>query len=389
MGCGGKLAEPARWCIVSRKGVVQSVPWFGVAHPIYVKQHCIVEMPKINHSKPMLDAGDIVSLNDALSSGYLSHGSRAEEAGRQMSAILGMDSGLAVQSGTDALTLALLGLGLSEGGRVAVPAYMCSAVLDALALAGLVPVPVDIDRETLAISPDLIPDGVSAVIGAHLFGIPAPLHRVVGAPLVEDCAQTLGTEVGGRRVGSMGSVSICSFYATKLLTSGHGGGVATSDRAVYARMLELVTHDKIDEWSPRRHYLMSDLNAALLLSQLAKLDSMLERRRTIAAGYLAAMGAGKLASGSVYSRFLVVPGGVSADDILADFEAAGIEAKRPVYTPVFACLGCSVEEFPNANWAHENLVSVPLYPALTKAEIDRVEMFLEAHANELRCWPPA
>ncbi len=346
-------------------------------------------MFKINHSKPMLDSKDAASLEDALSSFHLSHGGRAEGVGSRMAALLGMDYGVLVHSGTDALTLALLGLGFRPGGRVAVPAYMCSAVLDALASAGLVPLPVDIEKETLGISSDLIPEGVDAVVGAHLFGIPSPLYRISGVPLVEDCAQTLDTEVDGRRVGSMGSVSVCSFYATKLLTSGHGGGVATSDRGVLDCMVELVTHDKIERWSPRRHYLMSDLNAALLASQLDKLGAMLKRRREISSRYLAAMGKGAPSSGNVYSRFLVIPDGVPADDVIAAFVATGIEAKRPVYSPVYECLGRSGDEFPVASWARDNLVSIPLYPALTEGEIDRVESFLESHSDELRRWPPA
>jgi dTDP-4-amino-4,6-dideoxygalactose transaminase len=347
-----------------------------------------VKMEKINHSKPLLGEAEAESLRESLSTAFIANGPLAAELGRVGASFLGMDFGMAVQSGTDALTLALEGLGVSRGAKIALPAYVCSAPLDALAVLGLEPVPVDVDRGTLAISPELIPKGVDAVVGAHLFGIPASLSGISGVPLVEDCAQTLGTGSDGCRVGSMGVVSVCSFYATKLLTSGHGGLVATSDAEFFGRMKELTVCDNMDVWTPRRHFRMSDLNAALALAQFERLESMLERRRKLAARFLSAMRQGEPTPGCVYSRFLVVSEG-SAVSALSDFAAAGIEAKRPVYKPLFEYLDRAGNDFPNAAWAWDNLISVPLYPALTEDEVERIESFLEARSDELRRWPPA
>jgi dTDP-4-amino-4,6-dideoxygalactose transaminase len=186
----------------------------------------------------------------------------------------------------------------------------------------------------------------------------------------------------------MGVVSVCSFYATKLLTSGHGGLVATSDAEFFGRMKELTVCDNMDVWTPRRHFRMSDLNAALALAQFERLESMLERRRKLAARFLSAMRQGEPTPGCVYSRFLVVSEG-SAVSALSDFAAAGIEAKRPVYKPLFEYLDRAGNDFPNAAWAWDNLISVPLYPALTEDEVERIESFLEARSDELRRWPPA
>jgi dTDP-4-amino-4,6-dideoxygalactose transaminase len=133
---------------------------------------------------------------------------------------------------------------------------------------------------------------------------------------------------------------------------------------------------------------MSDLNASLGFSQFSKLESMISRRIEVAGRYLAAMKQGVPAPGCVYSRFLVVSER-SPDDVCIEFSDAGIEAKKPVYKPIYACLERDGAKFPNARWAWENLISVPLYPALTDSEIERIESFLESRSHELRRWPPA
>jgi len=345
-------------------------------------------MVKINHSKPFLDSDDANALREALDSSFLSNGPRAEKLADDAAERMGRKHALPVQSGTDALALALEAITIPKNAEVAVPAYICSAPLDALATLGIKPVPVDIDKHSLAMSADALPKKIDAAVAAHMFGIPAPLFEIDAPRLVEDCAQTLETSIDGHRVGSMGDASICSLYATKLLTSGHGGVAATSDPEIFDRMLELTTCDKMEEWSPRRHYRISDLNAALALSQFAKLDSMIKRRIQIAERYLAAMRQGHPTPGCVYSRFLVVPER-PLEDMEKLFAAAGIEAKRPVYKPLYAYLGHDGADFPNAEWAWKNILSVPLYPALDEKEIERVETFLEKHSNELRRWPSA
>ncbi len=345
---------------------------------------------KINHSKPYFDNEDSNSILRVLKDNFISSGKVAEELGKSGASCLGKQYGIATQSGTDALTAAFRVMNLPEGSEVAVPAYICSAPLDALSISGLRPVPVDIDKKNLAISIEKSNDGKKfpALLAAHLFGIPAPFHLLENENIIEDCAQTLGVEIDGRRIGSMGKFSTCSFYATKLLTTGHGGLVAVNDIDLYESMLKLMNHDKQEEWSPHLHFLMSDLNASLGITQLAKLDSMIVKRKDIASRFLKAMGNPGNISYSIYSRFLVISDG-DIDDMINKFMQAGIEAKRPVHKPLFRYLGLEPSEFPNAQWAHDNIISVPIYPGLTEPEIDYIETFLENNKNELRCWPPA
>lgn len=344
----------------------------------------------IPHSMPSFDAGDAQAVCAVLARGFVTHGTEARRLGAMGAELMGKRWGIAVQSGTDALTLALHLAGVRAGMRVAVPAYICAAPLDALALLGAVPVPVDIARDTLAIDPEAVnavdpaPD---AVVAAHLFGIPAPVEEISCTPLIEDCAQTLGIRAGDRPAGARGVVSVCSLYGTKLLASGHGGVLAGDDPALEAEAWALLLHDKQDTWRPRFHFLMSDLAAALGVSQAAKLSAFIQRRRALAACYAEALGAPRILAECAYSRFLTVC--EDGDAMRARLAAAGIASARPVHRPLFMLAGCAEKDYPAAAWAHRHLVSVPLYPAMGDGDAARIVAFLKEHARALDCWPPA
>lgn len=345
---------------------------------------------KINHSRPYFDTRDEQALSGVLKDAFLSTGARNKTLGKLLGKILQKKYAIATQSGTDALSAALQVLKLKKDTKVAVPAYICSAPLDALALNDCVPVPVDIEKQNLAISIEQTNElkNPGAIIAAHLFGFPAPFHKIEHQHLIEDCAQTLCAEVDGKPVGSMGDFAICSFYATKLLTTGHGGAIAVDDETLFQEIQNLFNHDKQENWYPHWHFELSDLNAALGISQLEKLGSFLEERKTIAKRYMLAMGEKKPLPNSIFSRFLVIAES-NLPSLVEKFNVAGIEAKRPVYKPLFQYLGLSPEQYPNAQWAHDHIISIPIYPGLTDSEINYVETFLEANHNEMCSWPPA
>ena len=347
---------------------------------------------KIAHSKPCIDRMDLEKVGDVLRSGFLSTGSQCVRFGSACAKILGKNWGIPTQSGTDAITAALRLLKLGKDAKIAVPGYICSAVLDAAHIEGITPVPVDIERETLSISPALVNEfaDANAVLGAHLFGIPAPLNRIRNKNLIEDCAQTLGIKnCDGIVVGAMGKFSICSFYATKLLTTGHGGLLAGDCAKMQKEAMRLFTHDKQDKWEPHLHFLMSDFNAALGISQAAKLENFIAKRRKVAARFIAAMGGKKLPL-SIFSRFLVIPEKEGlTDKIIADFNKRGIEAKKPVFKPLYRYMGLKDKDFPNSCWAHRNIISIPIYPEMEETHIQMLEKNLQEKKNVLRCWPPA
>jgi len=343
----------------------------------------------IPHSRPFFDRDDETALVGVLRKRFVTHGEQARKLGERAAQLVGKSWGVALQSGTDALTAAFRILGIGPGDFVALPSYLCSAPLDALALVGARPLLVDNDKQTLSVDPaaSKVFGSARAVVVPHLFGIPAPVDRIAHPIVIEDCAQTLGVSIAGGPVGSFGKLTVGSFYGTKLAATGHGGFLAGDDPKLRASLHSLLTHDERESWEPHFHFLISDVAASLGLSQLAKLPRFIEKRRELAARYAEALGRGSILRDCVYLRFLVAC--ESAERLIAEFRAAGIEAKRPVYKPLHLLCGYNPEEFPNAQWAHEHIVSVPLYPALSEEEVRHIVRFLREHAHEMRCWPPS
>src|SRR5437016_4637329 len=208
-----------------------------------------------------------------------------------MAKVTGQSQGVAVSSGTAALYLALMALGIGARDEVVIPSYVCTALWHAVRLTGAKPVLADIDPVTFHLSPQamtrVLTCHTKAVIVPHMFGLPADIETIKrhGVHVIEDCAQTLGVTVHGAPVGGMGKLAICSFYATKLLTTGEGGMVLGRDKSLVGRVRALRQYDEQHAPECAFNYKMTDLQAALGLCQVARLESFLARRRAIAARY--------------------------------------------------------------------------------------------------------
>jgi dTDP-4-amino-4,6-dideoxygalactose transaminase len=345
----------------------------------------------INHSNPYFDGSDEKALLAVLKRGHVTSGKIVKTFGHRLASLLGRKWAIPLQSGTDSIVLALKILNLKKSAKIAIPAYTCGAILDAIAILNLRPVLVDISRETLAMDVDFANRAdCDAVIAAHLFGVAAPLFRINHENLIEDCAQCLGISGEGVKAGSMGKLSLSSFYGTKIIAAGHGGVLAGDDERLFKTAMNILVHDKVEEWIPHLHFMMSDLNAALGLSQLRKIKFLLRRRRKIAATYIEALGKKTvLPKNEMFFRFNVVPIKNNAESLIQTFGKNGIEAKKPVYKPVFKLLKMSGKNYPNAKWADENLVSVPIYPSMKDDDVRRITDFLRKNKDEMRRWPPA
>ena len=300
---------------------------------------------------------------------------------RELAQRLGVAAAAAVSSGSAGLELALRALDVGAGHEVIIPTYACDALYHAVTRCGATPVLADADPDTLGLSAD---DAARrrtartrAVIVVHPFGLAVDLadFQRLGVALVEDCAQTLGATLGGRPVGARGGLAVCSFYATKLLTTGEGGAVAGPAETV-ARARDARDYDERAELAPRFNYKMTDMQAALGRSQLARLDTFIARRRALAARYRAALAraprcrvAGDAGERHVYHRFVVAVDR-PLDPVLAHLERRGVAARRPVFRPIHRALGLS--GYPNAERLWAECLSLPCYPLLTDAEADTV-----------------
>lgn len=342
----------------------------------------------IPHSRPTVSEADAQAVARVVLSGRLAQGEEVEAFERELAAFVGQAGAVAVSSGTAALHLALLALGVGPGAEVVIPTYVCDALHHAVAHTGATPVLADAEPTTLSLDPDDVKRRLTArtraVIVPHAFGLAAGADAFVamGVPVIEDCAQAIGALDAGRPVGSRGALAVFSFYATKLLTTGEGGMVAGGDPALLARVRDLREYDERMDLSPRFNYKLTDLGAALGRSQLARLGEFIRRRREIAAAYRRRLAGAPCrlpldAAGGrhVYHRFVI---GVEAplDPLIRQLEQLGIQCRRPVFRLLHRALGR--EGFPQADGLWDRSLSIPCYPSLTDADAERVADALAA-----------
>jgi len=335
----------------------------------------------IAHSKVVFEEEGVRRGVDVLHSGQVVQGSIVKSLEQETAAFIGVRYGVAVSSGTAALHLSLLSLGVGEGSEVVLPSYVCAAPLNAIHYVRATPVVVDIDPATYNIAAEAVKNAVTnktrAIIVPHMFGLPADIESIVslGIPVIEDCAHSIGARFKGRYIGSFGQVSVLSFYATKMLGAGEGGMVLTDDHALAETLRDLRDYDEKETYVVRYNYKITDFQAAVIQSQLRNLPQFIERRREIAAIYNRELGRLGVSTPVVpkgrehiYYRYIVNI--QDPEEFLSEIRKSGIECRRPVFKPLHRYLGLS--DYPSTEKVWERAVSIPIYPLLNNEEIDLI-----------------
>lgn len=335
----------------------------------------------IPHSRPTLDAQDEAAMLSVIRSGHIAQGKEVTCLEDELARFIGVKHAVAVSSGTAALHLGLLALGIGSGDEVIIPTFVCTALLNAIRYVGGTPVLADIGEADFNIDPQDVKRKCSAktraIIVPHMFGLPADIDHLVsiGVPMIEDCAHALGSTYRGRKVGSFGRLAIFSFYATKMVTTGEGGMVATDDDLLAARVRNLRDYDEKPDDRVRFNYKLTDIQAALGRSQLGKIDSFIHRRREIAArytGYLSSLCASvpHVPEGRthVYFRYCISCRDVEAS--LTFTARMGITCRRPVFRPLHHYVG--QRDNPVADKIWRDTLSIPIYPTLRENEVSRI-----------------
>lgn len=332
---------------------------------------------RIPHSRPYMGQREQQALRAVVTSGQLAQGAEVEAFEQSAAKVLGRKYAVAVHSGTAALHLALLALGVGRRDLVAIPSYVCSSLVHAVSMVGARPLLIDVDPTTYNMDPDDLRNRLrprtKAILLPHMFGLAAEAEDIVGhgIAVIEDCAMSFGAQHRGKSVGSLGTLSVVSFYATKMIATGEGGMVL-GDRNVLAREArDLRSYDGHPRHRQRFNYKMTDMQAAIGRVQLARLPDFIRRRRDLASRYERALAEGpwELPSNEphhVYYRFVIQVRG-RARRFLSRLDDLGVEASRPVYKPLHRYLGLT--GFPGADEAFRRAVSIPLYPALTNNEL--------------------
>jgi dTDP-4-amino-4,6-dideoxygalactose transaminase len=365
---------------------------------------------KIPFARPIIGEEEIAEVVDTLRSGWLTTGPKTRRLEEAFAASVGVPFALGTNSCTGALHLAMACLELSPGDEVILPTLTFAATANVIVHAGAKPVFVDVDPGTLNIDIDSAAARVGprtrAIVAVHYAGRPAEVIRLRklcearGLALIEDAAHAVGARVDGRAVGSFGDAAGFSFYANKNMTTGEGGMLTTSSEPVAARArilrLQGMTRDvfhrtetTMPSWryeiiAAGFKYPMSDVQAAIGLHQLAKLDGFQARRRALAARYDAGLsgiaglallpppGPGIEHAYHLYVVRVAVTARLDRDALFAALAERGIECSVhfvPLHLqPFYRQTG----PFPAAEAAFPEILSLPLWPGLTDAQQDRV-----------------
>lgn len=371
--------------------------------------------PFLPFALPMLDETEEQAVLEVLRSGWLTTGPKVREFEQELCAYTGAPYAVAVNSCTAALHLVLAAWGTGAGDEVITTPLTFCATIEAIEYVGATPVLVDIDPHTGNIDPRQIERALTprtrVIIPVHYGGLPCDMAEIMDIAeryqlrVLEDAAHAIGAEYQGRKVGVVGHATAFSFYANKNLTTGEGGAITTTDPELADRCRMLSLHGiSRDAW--KRYtatgswyyevemlgykYNLTDIQAAIGLAQLKKLDEMNQRRVQLATRYRNAFTEMDFLQPfpltlpedrtHVWHLFTIV---LNLDALRID-RAQFIEELRarqigvsvhyiPIhFHPHYRTYGWQRGQFPYTEWYYERTISLPLYPAMCDADVDYV-----------------
>ena len=352
----------------------------------------------IRLARPDVGAEEAAAVAEVLESGLLTMGPKVAEFEAELARASERPHAVAVSSGTSALHLAVLALGIGEGDEVLVPAYTFPATANVVALAGARPVLVDVDPETMNLDPARVETAVTkrtrAVMAVHLFGRPLDweaLEAVVPPPvaLIEDAAGALGARRQGRPCGGLGVAGCLSFHPRKIVTTGEGGAVVCDDEELADAMRRLRHHGieprgDFDIRAPGFNYRLPDVLCAVGLPQLRRLDELLSARRRVAEAYAerlpAAVELPSAEAGDTHGWQAYVVKLDRRDDAMAALRERGIEAQIGTYAVHRLSAYRDQGPFPGADASFERGLALPFHSRMGETDVDRVAEAIRAVA---------
>jgi perosamine synthetase len=345
-------------------------------------------MKTIPHNKPTLGSDEAAAAARVLRSGWVIGGSEVAKFEDTIKKMSGRKYAIAITSGTAALHLGLLALKVGKNDEVILPTYAPADLLNAVYYVNAKPVLVDVEKGSFNIDTAQVAKKVSArtkaMIIPHMYGSPAHLDRLkkFGVPIINDCAQALGTRYQGKPIGSFGDVGIFSFYATKIITCGQGGMLVTDDKKIYDFITDSINYNNRDYYKVRYNYPLTDIAASVANAQLKKLPGFIRRRKEIASAYQRILETKGIEHfpprgdrNANYYRFIVkFSDEKERDRVRALFKKSGITTIIPLneYELSHNQLGLRKKDFPISEDIAATNLSLPVYPSLNESEIERV-----------------
>lgn len=362
-------------------------------------------------SRPSMGAEEIAALTDVLMSGWITTGPKNQALEEAFCTLTGNRYAIAVSSATAGMHVTLMALGIGPGDEVITPSMTWVSTLNMIVLLGATPVMVDVDKETLMVTPEQIEAAITprtrAIVPVHYAGAPCDIDRLReigerhGIPLIEDAAHAAGTYYQGQHVGGQGT-AIFSFHAIKNMTCAEGGLVVTDDEQLARRIRSLKFHGLgVDAYDRQTHgrapqaevispgfkYNLADINAALALVQLGKLGEANARRHAIAERYLKALADTPFQPLRIpdwphlhaWHLFIIrvdeARCGISRDALMAALKEQGIGTGlhfRAAHTQKYYRERFPQLSLPNTEWNSARICSLPLFPDMTHDDTTRV-----------------
>ena len=369
----------------------------------------LIEPAFLPYGKQEIGDADIKAVVEALCSGWLTTGPRVSEFEKAFAAHCGAGEGVAVNSGTAALHCAMRAIGVAPGDEVIVPAITFAASANAAVYEGATPVFADVEADTLLIDPASVATRITsrtkAIVAVDYAGQPADYNalRAIakdrGIALVADACHAPGATYQGRKVGTLADVSCFSFHPVKHLTTCEGGMTVTDDAAMAAHMRRFRNHGIDSDHRSREkagahaydmvelgfNYRLPDVQCALGLAQLSRLTGWVASRQKIAGWYAEALaGMAEVTPLSLhrdrthaYHLYVVkLADGIDRDRVFARLRAEGIGANVH-YAPVhlhslYRSRGYGPGLAPVAEAVSQQILTLPMFPAMTRADVARV-----------------
>ena len=369
-------------------------------------------------ARPDISAHDVAEVTRSLTSGQLSLGPRLQAFEAALAATCGTTGAVGTSSGTTGLELALKAAGVKPGDEVITTSFTFVATANAIHHVGATPVFVDICADTLNLEPANIEAAITpatrAILVVHVFGRLAEMQQICDIArqhklvVIEDACEALGTTFNSQPAGSFGDAGVFGFYPNKVITCGEGGAVVSSDSDIIERCRQLRNHGRVtgavpfDSEEPGHNYRLSELQAALGGSQLARLDKLIAARARLFDGYQTRLATidgvqtpvpprpGMIVSWFVYVvRLSLLRSSTAREDIRQQLAEEGIATGH--YFPAIHRMKayaesdrCRYGPLPNTEDAANQVLALPFFPGLTEDRLDRVCDSLARHVLALR-----
>jgi perosamine synthetase len=357
-------------------------------------------------SSPDIEAADIEAVTEVLRSDRLALGPRMREFETRLAAYVGAGHAVAVSSGTAALHLIVKALEIGPGDEVLVPSFSFVATANAILYEGATPVFVEIEPEAYTISPEDLERKITprtrAIMVVDVFGHPARWDAIQavaaahGLDVIDDACEALGAEYAGARLGRLGRAAAFAFYPNKQLTTGEGGMIVTDDAELAARARSLRNQGRAETGAYLEHerlgynYRMSELQAALGVSQLARIEKLLARRAHVAELYdellrgVPRIRTPQVAPNVRISWFVYVvtlEPGLERDDVMRELEARGVPVRAyfpPIHRQPYIRnrLGAEPESLPLTESVAGRTLALPFHGKMERAEVELVARVL-------------